>query len=420
LRAEIVGIGTELLLGEIANTNAQWISGRLAEIGVDVVHHQVVGDNVERIADAFHLALSRSDVVIATGGLGPTQDDVTREALASAIGVRLVRDRTIEEAIRARFARVGREMPESNLRQADVPEGGRVIAARRGTAPGLVCEVGSSRIYVLPGVPVEMQEMMEDQVLPELARAAGPSTIASRAIRCVGIAESRVAELVDDLFRESTNPTIAFLAGGGEVRVRLTAKARTREEAEAMIAPLAAEVERRIGDSVYGSDAESLEEVVGRLLASSGRTLACAESLTGGELGARITSVPGASAYFLGSAVCYSPASKRDLLGVPAHVLEEPGPVSRECAAAMARGARSLYRADVALALTGAAGPEPHGAAEPGLVWIALEADGVSHQRAIRAPGDRSMIRRWAEQAALDLIRRHLRGLPLPESDRVV
>jgi len=421
LHAEIVGIGTELLLGEIENSNARWISERLAEIGVDVLHHQVVGDNVERIAAAFHLALSRSDVVIATGGLGPTQDDVTREALAAALGVRLVRDRGIEEAIRARFARMGREMPESNLRQADVPERGRVIAARRGTAPGLVCEVGSSRIYVLPGVPAEMQEMMEENVLPELARAAGPSAIVSRAIRCVGIAESKVAELVDDLFHASANPTVAFLAGGGEVRVRLTAKARTREEAEALIAPLAAEVERRLGDVVYATNAASLEEVVGHLLASTGRTLACAESLTGGELGARITSVPGASAYFLGSAVCYSAASKRDVLGVPAEVLEVAGPVSRECAQAMARGARALFGAELAVALTGAAGPEPHGSAERGLVWVALEADGgTSHQRAIRAPGDRSMVRRWAEQAALDLIRRHLSGLPLPESDRVV
>ncbi len=421
MRAEIVGIGTELLLGEIENSNARWISERLAEIGVDVLHHQVVGDNVERIVDALRLALSRSDVVIATGGLGPTQDDVTREALASMLGVRLLRDPKVEEAIRERFARVGREMPESNLRQADVPQGARVIAARRGTAPGLRCEVGSARIYVLPCVPAEMQEMMVDHVLPELARRAGPSAIASRAIRCVGIAESRVAELVDDLFHGSANPTVAFLAGGGEVRVRLTAKAGTREEAEALIAPIAAEVERRLGDVVYASDAESLEEVVGRLLASARRTLACAESLTGGELAARITSVPGASAYFLGSAVCYSAASKREVLGVPAEVLEAAGPVSRECAQAMARGARALFRADVAVALTGAAGPEPHGAAEPGLVWVALEADPrVSHQRAIRAPGDRSMVRRWAEQAALDLVRRHLRGLPLPQGDRVV
>jgi len=420
VRAEVVGVGTELLLGQIANTNAQWISERLADIGVDVLHHQVVGDNLDRIADALRHALSRADVVIATGGLGPTQDDITRQAVASVARATLVRQADLEEMIRQKFARVGRSMPESNLVQADVPEGARVILPGPGTAPGLVLDVGGVRMYALPGVPAEMAEMMESSVLPELAALAGPAAIVSRVIRCVGIAESRIAELLDDLFHGSDNPTLAYLAGGGEVRVRLTAKATSREEARALIEPVLEEVARRIGDFVFTTDDEELEEAVGRLLRAAGKTLACAESLTGGELGGRITSVPGASDYFRGSAVCYTPDAKRDVLGVSPETLDGPGPVSPECAREMAAGARQLFGADVAVALTGAAGPEVHGGAGPGEVFVAIEAEGVSHQRGLRAPGDREMIRRWAEQAALDLVRRHLEGRPLPDEGPVV
>lgn len=414
MNAEIVGIGTELLLGQIVNSNARWISDRLAGIGVDVLRHQVVGDNHDRIVEALRLALSRADVVIATGGLGPTADDVTRAALATVVGAKLIRRPELEEMIRARFARAGRQMPESNLLQADVPEGGRFIRPERGTAPGLVFEVRGRRIYALPGVPAEMREMMEGTVLPELAALAGPGAVVSRVLRCTGIAESRVAELLDDLFHGSANPTIAYLAGGGEVKVRLTAKAARREDAEALIAPIADQVARRLGDVVFSKEDAPLELEVGRLLRSAGKTLACAESLTGGGLGARITSVPGASDYFLGSAVCYTVESKLEVLGVSRATLDGPGAVSAECAAEMAVGARRLFGADLAVALTGAAGPEAHGGCEPGQVFIAIEGEDVSHRRPLRAPGDRDMVRRWAEQAALDLVRRHLEGRPLP------
>lgn len=414
MRAEILGVGTELLLGQIANTNARWISERLAEIGVDVLHHEVVGDNFERIVESFRLGLSRADVVIATGGLGPTQDDITRPALAAAAGVALVRLPAIEERLRARWAATGREMPESNLVQADVPQGGREIAPVRGTAPGLVVQVGDGRVYALPGVPAEMIEMMEGTVLPELSALAGPSTVVSRSLRCVGMAESKIADLLDDLFHGSTNPTVAYLAGGGEVKVRLTAKASTPEEAAALIDPVAEEAARRLGDVVFSTTDASLEEAVGELLRGSGLTLCCAESLTGGGLGARITSVPGASSYFLGAAVAYSAAAKRAVLGVSRETLEGPGPVSRECAAEMAAGARRLFGADLAVALTGAAGPEAHAGAPAGEVWVALEGEGVLHQRNLRWPGDRAFVRRLAEQSGLDLVRRHLSGLPLP------
>ncbi|MGE5459787.1 MAG: competence/damage-inducible protein A [Solirubrobacterales bacterium] len=414
MRAEILGVGTELLLGQIANTNARWISERLAEIGVDVLHHEVVGDNFERIVESFRLGLSRADVVIATGGLGPTQDDITRPALAAAAGVALVRLPAIEERLRARWAATGREMPESNLVQADVPQGGREIAPVRGTAPGLVVQIGDGRVYALPGVPAEMIEMMEGTVLPELSALAGPSTVVSRSLRCVGMAESKIADLLDDLFHGSTNPTVAYLAGGGEVKVRLTAKASTPEEAAALIDPVAEEAARRLGDVVFSTTGASLEEAVGELLRGSGLTLCCAESLTGGGLGARITSVPGASSYFLGAAVAYSAAAKRAVLGVSRETLEGPGPVSRECAAEMASGARRLFGADLAVALTGAAGPEAHAGAPAGDVWVALEGEGVLHQRNIRWPGDRAFVRRLAEQSGLDLVRRHLSGLTLP------
>jgi nicotinamide-nucleotide amidase len=415
VRTEIVAVGTELLLGQIDNTNARWISERLAEIGVDVLRHLVVGDNQDRMVRDLRAAAARSDVVIVTGGLGPTQDDVTRPALAAAAGVRLVRRPEIEVRLRERWAATGREMPEANLLQADVPEGGRSITPIRGTAPGLVVEVEGATVYALPGVPAEMREMMQGTVLPELAARVGPSALVSRTLRCVGMAESRIAELLDDLFHGSANPTVAYLAGRGEVRVRLTAKADTREAAERLIAPLSREVAARLGDVVYGTGDEELEAVVGRMLLDAGLTLAAAESLTGGSLAARITSVPGASAYFLGSAVTYDVDAKRTLLGVSARTLREDGPVSRACATEMATGARRLFGADVAVGLTGAAGPEPHGGAEPGRVWVALETTGERHQRGLRWPGDRELVRRFAEQAALDLVRRHLAGLPLPD-----
>ena len=413
MRAELVAVGTELLIGQIANTNAQWISERLAELGIDVLYEQVVGDNAERIVDTIRLASSRADVVIVTGGLGPTQDDITREALAEVAGATLVRHPEIEAELRERFQVRGREMPESNLAQADVPEPGRYIRPERGTAPGLVVSVGRATVYAVPGVPSEMREMLEGTVLPELAAREGPSSLVSRTLRCYGLAESRISELLDDLFRATANPSVAYLAGGGEVHIRLTAKGSAKDAA-ALLDPLEEQVRERLGDHLYGSGDDTLEVVVGRLLSDRGRTLACAESLTGGGLGERITAVPGASSYFLGSAVTYALDAKRTILHVSEGTLRGPGPVSRECAAEMAAGARGLFGSDVAVALTGAAGPESHGGAEPGQVWIGLAADGIEHQHGFRWPFDRVLVRRFAEMAALDLVRRHLLGIRLP------
>ena len=397
------------------------MSERLAAIGVDVFYHQVVGDNLERIVEVLRLALERADVVLSTGGLGPTEDDLTRDAIAALLAVPMIRHPEIEEQLRETFAGYGREMSANNLRQADVPKGLRTITPIRGTAPGLVAELpDGKRIYAVPGVPLEMVEMMEGSILPELAALAGPAGIVSRTLRCTGIGESKVAEILRDLFETSANPSLAYLASSGEVKVRLTAKAPTAEDAEALIEPLAAEVRGRLGHAVFSTRDEELEEAVGRLLGEAGRTLACAESVTGGGVGARITSVAGASAYFLGSAVVYSAEAKRNVLGVSSETLAGPGVVSEACALEMAAGARRVFGADLGLALTGAAGPQPHGGAEPGTIWVALDAADLRHARGFLVPGERDHVRRWAELAGLDLVRRHLEGAPLPDGDRAV
>jgi nicotinamide-nucleotide amidase len=419
VRAEIVAVGTELLLGQIADTNAQWMSQRLAEIGVDVVHHQAVGDNLERIVETLRLAASRADVVVVCGGLGPTEDDITRDAIAVLAGVPLVFHEELETMLHEKFRRwsaIG-SMPESNLRQASVPEGARWIVPDRGTAPGLMVGLaGGVRLYAVPGVPDEMREMVTDPILPELRALAGGDVIASQVLRLAGLGESAVAERLADLFAAAENPTIAYLASMGEVKVRLTAKAPSEQEARALLRPLAAEVSARLGDLVFTVDDESLEATVLRLLGESGRTLACAESLTGGGVGERLTAVPGASASFLGSAVVYTSAAKQRVLGVTDEALVG-GTVTRAAALAMAEGALRLFEADVALALTGAAGPDPHDGAPPGTIWIAIAAaDGTRHARGFVSRGERDRVRRWAEQAGLDLVRRFLAGLSLPET----
>ena len=416
MRAEIVAVGTELLLGQIADTNARWMSEQLATSGLDVTNHQAVGDNLDRIVEALRLAASRADVVLVCGGLGPTEDDITRDAIAAFAGVPLVFHAELETMLREKFRRwsaIG-PMPESNLRQASVPEGARWIVPDRGTAPGLALRLDGTRLYAVPGVPDEMREMIGGTVLPELRELAGGDVIVSRILRVAGMGESAVAERLADLFTSSTNPTIAYLASMGEVKVRLTAKGRSERAAEDLAAPLVAEVRARLGDVVFSADDESLEESVLRLLRDAGRTLACAESLTGGGVGARLTSVPGASASFVGSAVVYTAAAKHRVLGVPDDVLAA-GTVTEACALAMATGAQRAFGADLAVALTGAAGPEPHDGAAPGTIWVAIaDGDGFTHARGFVARGERDRVRRWAEQAGLDLVRRHLQGVSLP------
>jgi nicotinamide-nucleotide amidase len=418
VRAEVVAVGTELLLGQIADTNAQWMSEQLATVGVDVTHHQAVGDNMDRIVEALRLAASRADVVLVCGGLGPTEDDITRDAIAQLAGVPLVFHAELEQMLREKFRRwsaVG-TMPRSNLRQATVPEGASTITPERGTAPGLIVQLEGARLYAVPGVPDEMREMLTGTVLPELRAIAGGEVIVSQVLRVAGTGESAVAERLADLFAASANPTIAYLASMGEVRVRLTAKAVSDGEARALLEPLVGEIRSRLGDAVFTDRDESLEAAVIRLLTASGRRLACAESLTGGGVGERLTSIPGASAVFLGSAVVYTADVKRRVLGLTDEDLAG-GTVTAACALAMARGARDLFGADVALGLTGAAGPEPHDGAAPGTIWVALaDTEGFAHARGFIARGERDRVRRWAEQGGLDLVRRYLDRVPLPET----
>ncbi len=422
MRAELVSVGTELLLGQIDDTNARWMSEQLAAIGVDVLRRQTVGDNLERIVDVIGQAATRADVVLVTGGLGPTEDDLTRDAIARLAGLELERDPEIEAMLRQKFRGFSaRPMPLTNLRQADVPAGARTITPDRGTAPGLIVDLPSgSRIYAIPGVPDEMVEMMTGTILPELASRAGDGVIASRVFRITGMGESAVAEVLSDLFDASTNPTVAYLASMGEVKVRLTAKAASVSASNDVLLPLADEVAARLGDVVFSMEDESLEATVLRLLRRERLTIACAESVTGGSVAARLTSVPGASSSFAGSVVAYAAMAKRDVLGVSQETLDGPGVVSEACALEMAAGARRVFGAEVGLSTTGVAGPEPHAGHEPGTVWVALDAGSRSHARGFHVTGARDRVIRWSQQAALDLVRRHLDGHPLPVSDLTV
>jgi len=409
MRAEVVAVGTELLLGDIANTNAAHIGRALATVGVDCFIHTAVGDNTERIAEAIGTALARADAVIVTGGLGPTQDDVTREAIARLTGRPLRRDPAIVEHLRARFAELGREMAETNLRQADVPDGASVIEQTFGTAPGLIVPHGDGVIYALPGVPAEMEEMLARAVLPDmLGRSGEPATILSRVVRVAGMSESAVAERLSPTWDMlGGDVTMAFLAGGGEVRIRLTAKAPDGARVHELLDAGEAAVRQALGPSVVGTDADTLEVVIGKLLLARGWTLACAESLTGGALAGRIVSVAGSSEYFRGSIVAYATELKASLLGVPRAVLDEHGPVSAECARAMAAGARSRLGADVGLAVTGVAGPTEQG--KPvGTVVLGVAGPAGATEREIRLPGDRNVVRALSTGAALNLLRLHL------------
>ncbi|HZD02970.1 MAG TPA: competence/damage-inducible protein A [Actinomycetes bacterium] len=412
MRCEIIGVGTELLLGQIVNSNAAWIGERLAMVGWDCLRHTVVGDNEDRIATAIREALDRADAVIITGGLGPTQDDVTREAIAAVAGVPLMRQPQLEQWLRDRFAHFGRgRMAELNLRQADIPEGGRSIDNPVGSAPGLIVEIKGKPVYAVPGVPREMQEMLERVVLPDLAARAGEGrAIVSRTVRTAGIGESLLAERLTSLWESVSDVTMAYLASPGEVRVRLTAVGASREEALAEIAPVEAAIRAELGDAVYGTDDDTLEAAVGRLLRSSKRTLACAESLTGGLVGGRVTAVAGSSDYYRGGVVAYATEAKANVLEVDRDLLAEHGPVSEPVAGAMAEGVRRLFGATTGLATTGVAGPAEQDGHSVGTVCLAVADDQGTASELVHAPGDRAQIRAWATTAALDLVRRRVEG----------
>jgi nicotinamide-nucleotide amidase len=415
VRVEIVAVGTELLLGQIPDTNSQWLGEQLAAHGIASQFHQHVGDNHERILLAFRTALARSDAVIVCGGLGPTQDDITRAALAEVMNVPLERHDDIVEKIRAMFASRGRAMPENNLLQADVPRGATIIPQTRGTAPGLICAVGQKVVYAVPGVPYEMTDMFERAILPDLVArqvASGTtSVITSRVLRTWGASESALAEAVAPRFDELVDDdrvTIAFLASGIEgIKVRLTARGDDAAHATSLLVHeesiVRALIEERLGDIIFGVDDETMEDIVAAQLLERGLTLAVAESVTGGLIASRLVGVAGASKWFRGGVVSYASEVKFDLLHVPV------GPVvSAEAAEAMARGVRELLHSDVGLSVTGVAGPEEQDGQPAGTVFVGLSiGDNVQHA-ALRLPGDRPRVRAYSAISALDVLRRSL------------
>jgi nicotinamide-nucleotide amidase len=417
MRCEVVAVGTELLLGQIVDTNSAWIGEQLALAGIDSHFQTKVGDNRARIVSAFRLALERSDAVIICGGLGPTQDDITRDALAEVMGVELVRDDAIAEVIREMFAARGRPMAENNLNQADVPVGASIIDQRRGTAPGLICPVTvpgpdgepvEKVMYAVSGVPHEMQEMMERAILPDLRLRSGePATILSRTLRTWGDSESGLAERLAGRIAELDergNPTLAFLASGIEgLKVRITAKGPDEIAARELLAHEEGVLREILGDIVFGVDDQTMEIAVAALLDAKGLTLGLAESLTGGLLGARLTAAPGASTWFRGSVVSYASEVKFDLLGVP------EGPVvSAPAAEAMALGARKVLGADVGLSVTGVAGPAEQDGQKAGTVFVGLAFEDSTETRELHLPGDRERVRDFSTISALDLLRHRL------------
>jgi len=408
--AEIIAVGTELLLGGTANTDAQDVSRLLSELGINVFFHTVVGDNPQRMKQAVEIAKGRSDIIITTGGLGPTFDDITKQTLAEAFGKKLVLNEDVAEKIKAFFAKrlPAMKMTENNLRQAELPEGCIIFDNRVGTAPGCAFEADGKHILMLPGPPRECREMLKSCVEPYL-RKLSEAEIHSHNIHIFGLGESAVEDKLRPLMESMFNPTLAPYAKDGEVMLRLTAKAASRHEAEEMMAPVLAQVCRALGDIVYGVDTDSLENTVIGLLGEFGLTLATGESCTGGLLSKRLTDIPGASKVYFGGVVAYSEQSKIELLGVTPELIKEFGAVSSEVALAMADGARQRFGADIGIGITGIAGPDSdESGQEPGTVFIALTTKDKSICKQPRLFHDRERIRIGAASHALDMIRRQL------------
>jgi len=407
---EVLAVGTELLLGQTVNTNAAYMGERFAELGLDAHYQVVVGDNHDRMVDAIRTAFSRADVLIITGGLGPTQDDITRDAISEATGRRMLFSEEQAARLRSFWDHLGRPFPESNLCQAEYPEGGEQLPNPRGTAPGLFLEHDGVLLFALPGVPAELYMMLDDHVLPRLRTATGAGEIlVSRVLRTWGLGESAVADLLDDLYHASSNPSVAFLASAGEVKVRLSAKARSEEEAGVLIEPLEQEVRRRLGESVFATDEETLEEILLDELRARGWTIGTAESVTSGMVAARLSLLPGASEVFRGSVIAYATDVKRDILGVRPGIIETHGVIGPATAVAMAEGASAVLDVDVAVATTGVAGPDYLGHA-PGTVAVAVRTPLDTRSKLLRMPGDRERVRAYATTTVLQLARLGILG----------
>lgn len=426
MKAEIIAVGTELLMGHVVNTNAAEIAEMLGEIGIGTYYHIVVGDNPQRLADVVSSAIARADVVVISGGLGPTEDDLTRETVAEVLRRPLHRDEAWVRHLEELFARRGwgptttYALPKNNYRQAMVPEGAELLPNDRGTAPGIWIEHDAQGRDVLlalvPGPPREMRGLMAGAVIPRLRHATSDrgatGMLASRVLRVIGLGESRVAELLSDLLAEQTNPTIAPLAQTGEMVLRITAHGTDRATVDRLLATTAEEIYAVLGDAIYGEDNETLESVIGAMLKQRGLTIATAESCTGGLVGHRITNVPGSSAYFLGGVVSYSNGAKSDLIDVDPRLIAEHGAVSEAVAQAMAVGAMERFGTDYAVAITGIAGPDGGTPEKPvGLTYIAVAGPDAPNQPICTRytfGGEREIIKWRASHAALDMVRRSL------------
>jgi nicotinamide-nucleotide amidase len=409
MRCDVLAIGTELLLGQIVDTNSSWIGEQLAAAGIDTCEHRKVGDNLERMVQCLRELLDRADAVIVCGGLGPTPDDVTREAIAEVMGVELERREELIEHIRAIFGGRGRPFPENNLRQADVPVGGGVIPNPLGTAPGLQCEINGKVVYAVPGVPYEMTEMINKHVLPDLLERSGErAVIVSRSLKTWGASESGLAEMIAERVDQQTNPTIAFLARGIEgIYVRMTAKAPTEEEALALLDAEDVELRKVLGELVFAVDDDTMESEVLRLCEERGWSIGVAESLTGGFIGARLANVPGASRTFRGSIASYATDVKRSVLGVTADKV-----VTEEAVKEMALGAQRVLGADVAISVSGVAGPDEMEGQPVGTVWYGIAIPGHEPEAVTaRLPFDRERIRQFSTITVLNLVRMRLLAL---------
>lgn len=408
--AVLICVGDELLNGRVADTNSPFMRDRLDSVGWRVEAIMTVGDRIPEISRVLRCALQLGELIIITGGLGPTSDDITREAVAEALGRKLVTEESVVRRLKERFASMGFEMPESNLRQAQVIEGVTSILDGKGTAPGLEIKEGDARIYLLPGVPGEMRDMMDVYIIPALQAEAGTAARSSRMVKIFG-REASVGEEVDALLPADGSVQVAYLVNAGMIEVHLKTEGEEAGELAELLDKVMADVEAKLAGSVVTTDDRGLPEVAGALLRERRLTLSVAESCTGGMLGEFITQVPGSSAYFLGGVVSYAVPVKQSLLHVSGGLIEEAGVVSEAVAVAMARGARELFSSDLALGITGVAGPDGGTDEAPvGTVCLALATPEGDFSRRLRLPGDRELIRRIAANAALFLLKSYLSG----------
>jgi nicotinamide-nucleotide amidase len=410
VNAEIVAIGTEILLGHIVNTNASYISQKLAQIGIDVYYHSTVGDNPLRLSQTIKTAMNRSDVVITTGGLGPTVDDITVETIANLMGKKRALDRQVLRKIRSFFRQRHITMPASNVNQGYIPEGARVIQNNAGTAPGLMCWHDGRVLIALPGVPREMVPMMEDSVIPYLKKI-NPSKqiIKSRTIKVVGLGESAVNDRVKDILRMGPIVTVGIYAHPAQIDLRITAKAKNEKQADELILQAEKKIRRRLKDYVLGADSDTLESIVGNLLSRQRKTVSTAESCTGGFIANRITNVPGSSKYFRMGIVVYSNDSKTSKLNIPSDIIKQHGAVSKQVALLMASNIRTVANTDFGIGVTGIAGPTGATAGKPvGLVYIALSSSKGTRLEKCNFPGEREIVKFRASQLALDMLRKEL------------